>query len=140
MSIPLLPTFNATMNACSFVLVVAGWRRIKKGDETGHRRFMVAAVCFSVLFLTGYLTYHAQAGLTRYQGQGLVRTLYFAVLATHTPLAALVAPFIAVAVYFAVKGKREAHKRVTRWLLPGWLYVSFTGVVIYAMLYLFPPA
>ena len=96
---------------------------------------MGAAFTASILFLVFYLTYHFTAGLKRYQGEGVSRIFYFALLLTHTPLAALIVPFGLIAVTHALRGNFSSHTRITRWLFPVWLYVSITGVVIYFMLY-----
>jgi len=96
---------------------------------------MIAAFSVSALFLISYLTYHYHAGTTRFPGQGWVRPVYFTILVTHTILAALV-PFLAlVTLSRAVKGQFPKHRRIARWTLPVWLYVSVTGVIVYLMLY-----
>jgi len=97
---------------------------------------MGAALVASFLFLFFYLAYHLSgAGLTHYRGEGIARIIYFAILLTHTPLAVLIVPFSLTAVYHAVRKNYVSHVRITRWLLPVWLYVSVTGVLIYVMLY-----
>lgn len=96
---------------------------------------MSAALLASILFLCFYLAHHFATGLTRYQGEGLLRIIYFAILLTHTPLAVIIVPFSFLAVYHALKQNFNAHVRITRWLLPVWLYVSVTGVLIYVILY-----
>jgi len=99
---------------------------------------MIAALAASFVFLCSYLTYHyLHPGVTRYQGEGLLRIVYFTILLTHTPLAVLIVPFCLTAVYHAIKGNFEKHTRITRWLFPVWMYVSVTGVIIYLMLYVF---
>ncbi len=139
MSIPLLPTINATLNGIAAVLLFLGWRAIKSGNRDRHKALMLAALVASAAFLTCYMYYHfTAAGITRYQGHGAMRILYFAILLSHTPLATLMTPFILAAVYFALKGRFEAHTRITRWLWPVWMYVSVTGVLIYVILYLLP--
>lgn len=96
---------------------------------------MVSALVCSVLFLTSYLYYHSQVGSVRFQGQGMVRTIYFAILLSHTILAAAV-PFLAgITVFWAFRGRFDRHRAIARWTLPIWLYVSVTGVTIYWMLY-----
>jgi putative membrane protein len=87
------------------------------------------------MFLYYHLTSHI---LTRYQGQGLMRGIYFFILGTHTPLAVLIIPFIIMAIRYALKGQYDKHTKITRWLYPTWVYVSVTGVLIYLMLYIFP--
>ena len=96
---------------------------------------MLAALAISALFLTSYLAYHFQVGSVRFTGQGLVRTVYFAVLISHTILAVAIVPLVLVTVTRALAGRFEAHRGIARWTLPLWLYVSVTGVVVYWMLY-----
>jgi putative membrane protein len=130
-----LPALNATLNAASAVLLTAGYLAIRRRRVHVHRACMVAAFCTSILFLISYLTYHAQAGTTRFLGQGWARPLYFTILGTHTFLAALIPPLAIVTLTFALRGRFERHARLARWTLPTWLYVSVTGVVIYVLLY-----
>ncbi len=96
---------------------------------------MIAALATSALFLVSYLTYHFQVGSVRFTGQGYVRTIYFAVLISHTILAVVIVPLVLVTVARARAGRFEAHRGIARWTLPLWLYVSVTGVVVYWMLY-----
>jgi putative membrane protein len=131
-----LPILNASLNALAAVFLVMGWSAIKSQNRKRHRHCMIAALCCSVLFLTSYLTYHILVpGVTRYQGEGIDRILYFAILLTHTPLAAIIVPFCCLAVWHVLRQDFVKHTRITRWLLPVWLYVSITGVLIYFMLY-----
>jgi len=130
-----LPTLNATLNALSALLLIAGWFLIRGGRRRAHRAVMIAALTSSTLFLTSYLIYHAQVGSVRFPGVGTPRTVYLSILLTHTALAALV-PFLAViTLILALRGRFERHRRIARWALPVWLYVSVTGVVVYWMLY-----
>jgi putative membrane protein len=98
---------------------------------------MGAAVSLSVLFLASYLTYHfgREGIVTRFPGEGAAKAAYFAILFTHTPLAATLLPLLSVALFHAFKGNIEKHRRIVRFVFPIWLYVSVTGVVIYVMLY-----
>ena len=130
-----LPTLNALLNATSAVLLILGYRFIRRQHIRAHRTCMITAFSVSVLFLVSYLTYHYHVGTTRFPGQGWVRPVYFTILVTHTILAALV-PFLAlVTLSRAVKGQFPKHRRIARWTLPVWLYVSVTGVIVYLMLY-----
>jgi uncharacterized membrane protein YozB (DUF420 family) len=132
-----LPTVNATLNFLSALCVSAGFVAIRRKRRTLHIRFMAAALTASVLFLISYLTYHYLHGSTKYQGGGAIRVVYRSILLTHTVLAAVVVPLVLLTVIRALKGQFEKHKRIARWTLPVWLYVSVTGVVIYLMLYRF---
>ena len=132
-----LPKINASLNALSALLLVCGWIAIKRGRKDVHRNFMIAALVSSAMFLSCYLYYHAHHLVTKYTGQGILRPIYFFVLATHIPLAVVVLPGSLAAVWFAWKGRFDLHVRVTRWLWPVWIYVSVTGVIVYLMLYVF---
>lgn len=130
-----LPTLNAILNSCAAVLLLTGYALIRSGRRDAHRKVMIAALVCSILFLTSYLIYHAQVGSVKFQGTGAVRTLYLSILLTHTVLAAAV-PVLAILTVVHARRKRWAqHRRIARWTLPIWLYVSVTGVVVYWMLY-----
>ncbi|MBS1108229.1 MAG: hypothetical protein H6Q88_221 [Anaeromyxobacteraceae bacterium] len=135
----ILPPVNAVMNATSAILVFLGWRAIRAGDRTRHRALMLSALGVSALFLVGYLTRVALTGTHRFPGTGALRSAYLLLLGTHTILAAAIVPLIGFAIYHAWKGRFEAHRRVARYTLPAWLYVSVTGVLVYFMLYWVAP-
>jgi uncharacterized membrane protein YozB (DUF420 family) len=130
-----LPALNATLNAISTIFLVVGWTFIKRRDMGRHRACMLAAFATSALFLTSYLVYHANVGSVPFQGQGPIRTVYFAILITHIILAALILPLALVTLSRALSRRFDRHRQIARWTLPIWLYVSVTGVVIYLMLY-----
>jgi putative membrane protein len=148
---------NAALNSLATVLLVIGLWRIKHGREDAHGRTMLTALGVSAAFLVSYLTYHAIAGSVRFTHSGAVRYVYYAVLLTHVLLAFTV-PFLALfAAFFGaralgwgpaaalpmeVRGRSRAkHIKIVRWAYPIWLYVSVTGVIVYAMLYhLWPSA
>ena len=130
-----LPALNALLNTTCAVLLVVGYRLVRAGRREAHRRVMVAALVTSTLFLASYLLYHAQVGSVRFTGQGWIHTVYFAVLISHTVLAAAILPLVLVTLGRAVRGRFDAHRRLARYTLPLWLYVSVTGVVVYVMLY-----
>jgi protein SCO1/2/putative membrane protein len=139
----LLAAVNAGFNALCTVLLVAGYVAIRKKKETLHKACMLSAVVVSILFLASYLYFHfgvLDGQPTRFQGEGWIRPAYFAVLLTHTALAALVAPLALYIAYQGLRDNRPRHVRIARWTLPIWLYVSITGVIVYGMLYqLYPP-
>ena len=130
-----LPAVNATLNATSAILLLTGYRLIRAGRREAHRRTMLAAFASSILFLTCYLVYHAQVGSVPFPGTGPIRTIYFTILVTHTVLAASVPVLAIITLRRALKGEFARHRRIARWTLPIWLYVSVTGVVVYWMLY-----
>jgi len=135
LDIGLLPTLNALLNALVTVLLLRGRWLIRRRRIEDHRRAMLGAFAGSVLFLVSYLVYHAAVGSVRFPGSGAARTIYLAILASHTVLAALV-PFLALMTLTrALRGRFERHRAIARITLPIWLYVSVTGVVVYLMLY-----
>ena len=135
-----LPHFNALLNTTSALLLITGWRFIRAGRIEAHRNCQVTALCTSTLFLISYLTYHYYHGATKFTGQGIVRPLYFAILLTHTILAVVIVPLILVTFYRALRRDFIRHRRIARWTLPLWLYVSVTGVIVYLMLYQIYPS
>lgn len=137
-SIPIFPTINAVLNGLAAIFLFLGWRAIRAKQPEVHRKFMMAALTVSALFLGSYVTYHILIhGVTKYPHQGISRIIYFFILSTHTPLAMVILPFSIMAVRHALKKDFVKHTRITRWLLPVWMYVSVTGVIIYLMLYVF---
>jgi len=136
-----LPALNACLNATSALLLLLAFRAIRRLEIERHRALMLAAATTSVLFLASYLTYHARVGSVHFTGQGVVRTVYFTILVSHTILAVLVLPLVLRTLYLGLKRKDDSHRRIARWTFPIWLYVSATGVLVYVMLYrLYPPA
>lgn len=145
MSFENLPAVNALLNTLSTVLLSAGYVFIKRGDQVRHRNCMVGAFITSTLFLAGYLTYHSYVayvlgrGPTVFRDPAWFRPIYLAILLTHTVLAMVIVPLVFRSLYLAWRGRFDAHKRVSRWTWPLWMYVSITGVIIYLLLYqIFP--
>jgi len=135
MSLTDLPAVNATLNAISFVFLVTGYVFIKRRRRDAHRNCMVAALVTSALFLTSYVIYHFNVGSVPFQKTGWIRAVYFAVLIPHVILAAAIVPLVLVTVSRAWSKRFDQHRRIARWTLPLWLYVSITGVIVYLMLY-----
>ena len=130
-----LPHLNALLNSLSAILLITGYVLIRKGRIKAHRNCQLTAFTTSTLFLISYLTYHYYHGATRFPGQGIVRPIYFAILLTHTTLAVVIVPLILLTLYRAARMDFIRHRRIARWTLPLWLYVSITGVIVYLMLY-----
>jgi uncharacterized membrane protein YozB (DUF420 family) len=130
-----LPAVNATLNAVSAILLIAGYLLIRQRRVTEHRRIMLAAFATSTMFLVSYLVYHANVGSRGFNGVGPIRTVYFAILVSHIILAAAILPLALITLSRALGARFDAHRRIARWTLPIWLYVSVTGVVVYVMLY-----
>jgi uncharacterized membrane protein YozB (DUF420 family) len=130
-----LPALNALLNATSAVFLSVGWLLIRRRKIEAHRLCMLSAFAVSALFLISYVVYHAKVGSVPYQGQGPIRMVYFAILITHVILAAAILPLALVTLSRALARRFDRHRKIARWTLPIWLYVSVTGVVIYVMLY-----
>jgi putative membrane protein len=135
MDVTALPALNATLNGISAVLLTTGYVFIRRKQIRSHRLFMLSSLGTSALFLVSYLAYHAMTGSKHFPGEGTIRLVYFAILISHTLLAALVPILAITAAVLALRNRIARHRRIARWTLPIWLYVSVTGVVIYVMLY-----
>lgn len=134
---PVLPAVNAALNAVAACLLIAGYAQIKRGRERAHQWTMIAAYAVSVVFLICYVSYHfvLKQEEARFAGSGAIRYAYFAMLISHV-LLAFTLPFLATAtLWLGLTDRRARHRRLARWTLPIWLYVSVTGVMIYFALY-----
>jgi putative membrane protein len=129
-----LPAVNATLNATAASLIVAGWIAIKRGARRIHPYFMVGAFVASALFFVSYSVYHSVHGDTKFLGVGAIRAVYFALLITHVLLSAAVVPMALASFWFSWRKRFATHKKLGRWLVPIWLYVSVTGVAIFFFL------
>jgi len=139
--IPFLPPLQAGLNTLSALLLGCGYFFIRRKNRAAHRLCMSSALFVSFLFTLSYLYYHAQVGYVAFAGQGIIRPFYFAILASHVILAALTVPLVLITVWRIIQGQPERHRRLARWTLPVWLYVSVTGVMIYIMAFhIYPPA
>jgi uncharacterized membrane protein YozB (DUF420 family) len=136
MSVTDLPTLNAALNATSGILLVIGYVFIRGGHVEAHRRAMLSAFVCSAVFLISYVIYHAQVGSKPFLGTGLARTIYFSILIPHVLLAAAVLPMAVLTLWRGLARNDAAHRRIAKVTLPIWLFVSVTGVLVYAMLYL----
>ena len=130
-----LPAVNACLNSTSAVLLMAGYVFIRSRRKRAHKLCMIGALITSTLFMASYLTYHFFHGSTPFLGAGWERPMYFTILITHTILATLIVPLVIMTVMRAFNEQFDRHKRIARWTLPIWLYVSVTGVMVYWMLY-----
>lgn len=128
------PAISALLNSIVAILLLAGLFFIKRKQQTYHRTAMMLAVLSSVLFLVTYVLYHFTTPETAYGGEGFSKIVYYIILFTHIALAGTILPFILFAVYRALTGEYQKHKKLTRWVWPVWFYVSVTGVVVYFMI------
>jgi putative membrane protein len=130
-----LASLNATLNTAAFVLMMLGYFAIKRGERERHKQLMLSAFVASCLFLASYLTRIVLHGDTRFQGEGPIRVMYFAILISHVLLAIAVAPMVLVTLSHGLKDRIEKHRAIAKWTFPIWAYVSVTGVIVYALLY-----
>ena len=130
-----LPALNAFLNGTSAVLLTVGYVFIRRKQVTAHKTCMLTAFGVSSLFLVSYVIYHYHAGSVPFQGTGFLRPVYFTILISHITLAASIVPLALITIYRAWSERFDKHRRIARWTLPLWLYVSVTGVVVYWMLY-----
>ena len=133
-SLAFMPAVNATMNALAAAFLVAGYVAIRQKRRSLHRALMLSAFGASTIFLVGYLAYHWAHGDTRYPEDGALRIPYLAILATHVVGSILCLPLVLTTFYFALRERFATHRRLARFTLPLWLYVSATGVVVFLML------
>lgn len=134
-----LPAVNASLNALSAAFLTAGFLAVRRRRFALHTRLMFAALASSALFFISYVVYHHFHGDTKFTGAGPVRPVYFFILISHIVLSVVVVPMILTSFYLSLAGRLTAHRRVARITLPIWLYVSVTGVLIFAMLKRFSP-
>ena len=130
-----LPTLNAVLNGTAAILLVWGFVLIRSHRIDRHRRVMITAFGVSTVFLISYIVYHVHARIVYFQHTGLIRTVYLSILSTHTALAATVPVLAIITLNRGLRSRFDRHRKIARWTLPIWLYVSVTGVVVYLMLY-----
>jgi putative membrane protein len=141
-SISDLPALNASLNFVSTVFISAGWFLIRRGAWQQHVACMIVALTSSTFFLVSYIVYHAHVGekSTHFSAGGLVAIVYFTMLISHICLAFVTLPLVIVTLVPVFQRRWDRHRRIARWTMPIWLYVSVTGVLVYLMLYQwFPP-
>lgn len=126
---------NASLNALSAVLLTAGFIMIRRRRIRAHRACMLSAFFVSTAFLVSYVTYHIRVGNVLFQGRGWIRPVYFTLLISHIILAIVIVPLALITLSRALREQFDRHRRIARWTLPLWLYVSVTGVLVYVMLY-----
>jgi putative membrane protein len=130
-----LPAVNAFLNATSAVFLLLAYRAIRRRQVVTHARRMLVSLGASALFLVSYIAYHSVHGDTKFGGQGLVRPIYFFVLITHVTLSGIALPLVFLSLFFSLSGRFAKHKGIARYTFPVWLYVSVTGVLVFALLH-----
>ncbi len=125
---------NAIINSVVTVLLILALAAAKKRNFEAHKKMMLAAIMLSVLFLVSYICHHMFAGDTAFGGSGAMKSIYYFILLTHIPLAAIILPFILFTAYRGLTGEYAKHKKLARYTWPLWLYVSITGVLVYVFI------
>ena len=136
----LLPLFNAVINGTTFFVLIAGFMAIKNKKIALHRRLMTTAIALSVIFLVSYILFHAATEPTKFGGEGVVRSIYYFTLLTHIVLSAAVVPLVLISYVRALSERFDKHRKIARITLPIWLYVAFTGVLVYLLIAPYYPA
>src|SRR4051812_6715598 len=135
-----LPALNATFNLVSTIFITVGWILIRRGIWRGHITCMITALVSSLCFLTGYIIYHANVGEKSSGYSGMIAAVYFPILISHILLAFVTLPLVILTLVPVFRRRWDRHRRLARWTMPIWLYVSVTGVIVYLFLYRwFPP-
>jgi putative membrane protein len=132
--VTILPMLNAIFNSFTFVFLLAALYAIKMKNITLHKRFIIAAFTTTAMFLLSYVTYHYLTESTPYGGEGFIRYIYFFILLTHILLAIVIVPLALTTVVRGFTMQVEKHRKIARWTMPLWLYVSLTGVIVYLMI------
>lgn len=125
---------NAVINSIVTLLLIWAVVAVKNKKFALHKKLMLAAIVFSVLFLVSYIAHHLFAGDTKFGGEGVMKGIYYFILLTHIPLAAIILPFILFSAYRGLTGEYAAHKKMVKYTWPLWLYVSITGVLVYVFI------
>ena len=129
-----LPAVNAVLNSLTALALLVGFYFIRQKNVLAHRAAMGTAFALGGLFLLSYVAYHSQVESTHFDGEGIIRTVYFVLLLTHITLAVVTVGLVLFTLYFALTGQYTKHKAIARWTFPVWLYVSVTGVIVYFMI------
>jgi putative membrane protein len=129
-----LPALNALLNGLSACALLIGYTFVRARRIAAHRASMITAFAFSLLFLVSYIVNHALHGESHYPGHGLIRDIYLGILISHVLLSVIALPMVLTTFFFSLSGRIPMHRKIARWTFPLWLYVSVTGVIVYAML------
>ena len=139
--IPFLPHLQALLNLTTVCLTCAAYYHIRHNNPAAHRRFMLAAVSVSAVFMISYLTYHGAVGNVKFAGEGVIRPVYFGILISHVVLAAIIVPLVLTTLTLGLRNRFQSHRRIARWTFPIWIYVSLSGVLVYLLAFhIYPSA
>ena len=130
----ILPHLNAVINSLTVIILLCGYYFIRHGNIQMHKACMTSAFILGTIFLISYIIYHSSVPSTSYGNDGAIKIVYLSVLLSHILLSVIVVPFVLFAFFFALSDKIAKHKKVVRFTLPIWLYVSISGVLVYLMI------
>lgn len=129
-----LPLTNAVLNSLTFIALIIALIAIKNKDLRRHKAFVFLALFWTGLFLVSYLLYHFSVPSTKFGGEGLIRYVYFFILLTHIILAIVIVPLVLITIGYGFNLDLSKHRKIAKWTMPLWLYVSLTGVLVYIMI------
>lgn len=129
-----LPKLNAILNSLTFLSLVVALIAIKQKDIKRHKAFVLLALFWTSIFLVSYLLYHFSTPSTKFGGEGIVKGIYLLILLTHIVLAAVIVPLALISIGRGLNMEVSKHRKIARWTMPIWLYVSSTGVIVYLMI------
>ena len=129
-----LPPIYASINGITSIILVVAVFQVKRGNKKTHERLMKTAIVLSVLFLLMYIVYHMTSEATKYEGEGILRYVYFIILISHILMSIVVIPLVLITYFRAITGQVEKHKKIARFAFPLWLYVAISGVIVYLMI------
>ena len=132
--VTILPMFNAIFNGLAFIFLVIALIAILRGNVKVHKGFIYAALISTVLFLVNYVVFHFIASSTSFGGEGFIVYVYYFILVTHIILAMATIPLVLTSVTRAWNEENERHKKIARWTMPIWMYVSLTGIIVYLLI------
>ena len=130
----ILPAINAVINGLTTIVLILAYLEIRRKNILRHKRLMYVALSLSIVFLILYIAYHSTAEPAKFGGEGLIKKIYYFILLSHIILAATIVPMVLMTYVRALAEKFDKHKKLARWTLPLWLYVSITGVIVYLMI------
>lgn len=134
MDLTILPLINAILNGLAFVLLICALVMVKKGKIQAHRNFILSAFGATFLFLISYLTFHAMSGSTSFGSDGVWKYIYYFILITHVSLSVVLLPLALFTLTKGLNMQVAKHRKIARWTMPIWLYVSITGVFVYLLI------
>lgn len=131
----IFPRINGLLNSFTFIFLLAALIAIIRKNVKLHKGFILAAFSSTLLFLVSYLTFHYLSLETaKFGGEGIIRPIYFFILISHSILAAIIVPLALFALVWGWTNQLDKHRKIVRWTMPIWLYVSLTGVLVFLLM------